>query len=374
MAQNIGTLVTSAIRPNDSGDPIASAYAVEVKGGHHTYATLAERNSIILERREWGMLCTVYNDNVSPSNNKTYQLKYNAANTNISNLALNNLNWVDSSISSGVEWKDSVISVNLNMPGTPYNGDRYLVGTKPTDTVNGSPWDNNYPGFIAEWSNLSSSWIITTPTNGMTVRVDNDDNTIYKYEGVYPSGYWERERVGQVRSISALTGDGSNYTALSEPDFVYVQDMIFLTTFNSTNTGSLVYLNINGMGNIQVKKPSSTGLINFLSNDIKLNIVYSLVFDGTYFQLSTPYNTSSLNNKYHIESTEYTVIPVNHQYWIYGDLTIAGTLINYGQLIIANGGMIMQGGFFYNYNQFSMVQLGLGSGGGSTGISACPIP
>ena len=47
MAQNIGTLITSAIRPNDSLDPIASAYAVEVKGGHHTYATLAERDAII---------------------------------------------------------------------------------------------------------------------------------------------------------------------------------------------------------------------------------------------------------------------------------------------------------------------------------------
>jgi hypothetical protein len=367
MAQNTGTLVTSAIRPNDSLDPIASAYAVEVKGGHHTYATLAERNAIILERREWGMLCTVYNDNISPSNNKTYQLKYGAANTNISNLTLNNLNWVDSSISSGVEWKDSVFSVNLNMPNTPNNGDRYLVGTKPTDTVSGTPWDSYGAGFIAEWSNLSSSWIITTPTNGMTVRVDNDDNTIYKYEGVYPSGSWQRERVGQVRSISSSTGDGSNYTALSEPDFVYVQDMIFLSTFNSTNTGSLVYLNINSMGNIQVKKPSSVGLINFSSNDIKINIVYSLVFDGTYFQLSTPYNSSTLNNKYYIEPSEYTVVPLYHQYWIYGDLTIAGTLVNYGQVIIANGGMIFQGtGAFNNFGQLSMFQLGLGSGGGST--------
>jgi hypothetical protein len=366
MAQNIGTLVTSAIRPNDSLDPIASAYAVEVKGGHHTYETLAERDAIILERREWGMLCTVYNDNVSPSNNKTYQLKYGSANTNITNVALNNLNWVDSSISSGVEWKDSVISVNLNMPGTPNNGDRYLVGTKPTDTVSGFPWTSNQPGFIAEWSTLSTSWIITTPTNGMTIRVDNDDNIIYKYEGVYPTGEWQRERVGQVRSISASTGDGSNYTALSEPDFVYIQDMIFLTTFNSTNTTSLVYLSINSMTNVQIKKPSSTGLTDFLSNDIKLNIVYSLVFDGTYFQLSTPYNTSSLNNKYYIEPTEYVVVPINHQYWIYGDLTIAGTLVNYGQVIIANGGMITTGGFFNNFGQLSMVQLGLGSGGGST--------
>jgi hypothetical protein len=33
MAINVGTLVSSAIRPNDSLDPIASAFASEIKGG-----------------------------------------------------------------------------------------------------------------------------------------------------------------------------------------------------------------------------------------------------------------------------------------------------------------------------------------------------
>ena len=218
MAQNIGTLITSAIRPNDSLDPIASAYAVEVKGGHHTYATLAERDAIILERREWGMLCTIYNDG-NPSNNKTYQLKYGVANTNITNVTLNNLNWVESNVSAGIEWLDSVISVNTTVPGSPSNGDRYLVGTKPSDTITGSPWSSYNPGFIAEWSSVSSTWIITNPTNGMSIRVDNDDNSIYRYEGVYTTGIWVVERTGQIRSIIASTGDGSNYTSTSEQIF-----------------------------------------------------------------------------------------------------------------------------------------------------------
>jgi hypothetical protein len=33
MAKNIGTLISSAIRPNDSLDPIASAFGNEIKGG-----------------------------------------------------------------------------------------------------------------------------------------------------------------------------------------------------------------------------------------------------------------------------------------------------------------------------------------------------
>ena len=92
MSQNIGTLITSAIRPNDTLDPIASAYANEIKGGLHGYATLAERDNLIVERREWGMLVVVYADNISNSNNKTYQLKYGYSNADI----LNNSNWLES--------------------------------------------------------------------------------------------------------------------------------------------------------------------------------------------------------------------------------------------------------------------------------------
>ena len=96
MSQNTGTLITAAIRPNDSNDPIASAFGNEIKGGHHGYATITERDSIIVERREWGMLVTVYND-PTPANNKTYQLKYNYVNTTITD----NLNWVEFSGSGG---------------------------------------------------------------------------------------------------------------------------------------------------------------------------------------------------------------------------------------------------------------------------------
>jgi hypothetical protein len=37
MSQNIGTLVSAAIRPNDSLDPIATAYGNEIKGGFVCY-------------------------------------------------------------------------------------------------------------------------------------------------------------------------------------------------------------------------------------------------------------------------------------------------------------------------------------------------
>jgi hypothetical protein len=85
MAQNIGTLVTAAIRPNDSLDLIASAYANEIMGGLHRATASTDRDAIITARREWGMMCYVINED------KMYQLSYN----NSSTLLTDNSNWIE---------------------------------------------------------------------------------------------------------------------------------------------------------------------------------------------------------------------------------------------------------------------------------------
>jgi hypothetical protein len=78
--QNTGTLVGAPIRPNDARDPIPSAFANEILGGHHQFATIGQRDSIMSERRVEGMLCTVLDD--GNGNPKTYQLLGGTANTN----------------------------------------------------------------------------------------------------------------------------------------------------------------------------------------------------------------------------------------------------------------------------------------------------
>ena len=63
MSQNIGTLVTSPLRPNDSLDPIAIIFSSEAKGGHHSYATYADMLNAQVSyptRFEFGMLATIY--------------------------------------------------------------------------------------------------------------------------------------------------------------------------------------------------------------------------------------------------------------------------------------------------------------------------
>lgn len=283
MSQNIGTLITAAIRPNDSLDLIASAFANEIKGGHHGTASLAERNSIIVERREWGMLATVYNDGV-PSNNKTYQLSYGYVDTNLSN----NANWIEFAGGGGgggsVEWVDSVFSRLGVEPGSPTIGDRYLI-TSPSGT-----WAT-YPDHIAEYIS-SGTWSYTVPRNGLSVRVDNQDDSVFRYEGTYPTGTWIKELVNQVRFVSALGTNGSTYSASPNPTFSYTTEMLYLTTFGITNSAS-ASLSINGMGYVPIKKTGTTGLVDVVSGDLVPGVVYHFTYDGSRFQVSLPSSGSS---------------------------------------------------------------------------------
>lgn len=248
MSQNIGTLITAAIRPNDSLDLIASAFANEVKGGHHGYATLAERDALIDARREWGMLVTVYNDG---GNNGTYQLTYGYVDTTISN----DSNWV--LFSGGVSgnnstWANSVLSLGSTPPLLPTDGDRYLIGTTASDQ-----WFTN-EGKIAQYSSVLGTWSFTTPVDGYSLVINDEVGAIYRYTGSYSTGVWVKQLFG------------------------------------------------------------------------------------------------GLSNKYHIEN-ESIIVPVNYQYFIYGDLTIgtAGSLTNYGQVINLNGDIIIEStGTFSNYGLY----------------------
>ena len=359
MATNIGTLISSAIRPADSLDPIASAYSNEILGGHHTYETMLERDAIIIERRQWGMLCTVYND-TTPSNNTTYVLEYNHVDTDL----MNNANWIEYSISgdSTSEWVDSVKSIELTEPLSPTGGDRYLLGLSSSDTPVGLNWSSIVGGSIVEWNQYSSTWDIFQPTQGTSVRVDNEIFTIYNYiDSDFPTGQWVKESLNDVRYIITSSTNNIDYVGTTEPNVnVYKEGTLYLVKFASDIAGTAPYtLDLNSIGSVEIKKPTKAGLVDLEIGDIKAGVIYSLNYDGVYFQITSPYGEDSLNIKYYIEPGEVITVPNNHQYWVYGDLTIAGELINYGQVVIAEGGMVLVGsGTFSNYGSLTLVGIG----------------
>lgn len=359
---NVGTLVGAAIRPINTADLISTAYANEIKGGIHGYATITERDSIIIQRREWGMLVVVYNDPI-PSNNKTYQLKYNNVDTDLMNL----LNWVEYTGASSTnisEWQNSVKSILSIVPTSPNHGDRYLVGIDQYSSVIGSPWAGNPGGFISEYNSTTTNWTNTYPTDGMTVRVDDQDNSLYKYEGTYSTGIWNKEKLTQVYSTS-FTGDGVNYTTTTTPQFIsYESDTIFLSKFNVTNTSTIVKVNINGLGLLDVKKPSINGLVDLYPGEIQPDNIYSLTYDlvNNCFQFFRNYSNDAINIKYYIEPNDYIVVPPYCQYWVYGDLTVDGTIVNYGQVIVANGELIIgTSGVVQNFGDVDLITIGGGN-------------
>ena len=357
MAQNTGSLITAAIRPNDSLDLIASAFANEVKGGLHSATASSDRNSIFEARREWGMLCYVINDD------KTYQLTYGYSSTTITD----NLNWKEFSGSGGGgsgEWLDSVLTVSFSEPVSPSNGERYLVGRNQTDSITGTNWLPETPGFIAQWNSSISSWELTYPTDGTSVRVDDEDNSIYRYEGIYTSGGgWQKEKESQVRRLVATQTGGGSYSATSTPTLnQYDTDGLYIVKFTNTNVGASVSLNVNGLGNVLVKKTDGYALTDIYSGQIKTGYQYLVTYNGTQFELLDPSSgggTSSYDGsiKYNITPADNIIVRPNTQYWVYGDLNIDGSIDNMGHLIVTNGSVTIGPTGSFNVGTWSNVNF-----------------
>jgi len=372
--QNIGTLVGAAIRPLNDTMPIASAFAFEINGGHHQVATLAERDAIMVQRRQWGMLCTVYNDS-SASNNATYQLKYG----HFSAVSSDNQNWVVFSGAAGsgssAGWLDPVLSVRTSAPSSPSNKDRYLVGKDSSAVLSGafssllnSSYSGTLPGgFVAEYSSSISSWTTTLPFDGMTLRVNDEDNSFYRYEGSYPSGKWTKERLNQVRYLSASSSDRVSYSISAEDYFAYSTETVYMVQFATSNSGTSATLNINGLGSKPIKVQSSTGLSDLSALDINTDSVYTMVYDGTRFRiyLSGGGSSGGFDLKYRIVQNEKISVPSYSEYLLHGDLEVNGTLdiSSTGKVVIVNGALNVNGGTVSNYGNVSFVKFPMMSDG-----------
>lgn len=345
----MGTIVASPIRPADPLQNIATVFSNEIKGALHTYQSIAERNLVIEERRDWGMLAYVIDTN------KTYQLVYGYSSTSITD----NNNWTEFNGSGGGrEWLDSVISILTTEPTMPNDGDRYLVGTKPTDPISGASWSAYAPGFVAQYNSSTGYWLYTLPLDGMSVRVDDEDNSIYRYEGIYVTGSWQKEKESQVRYISATLSGGASYSATTAPSIgSYDTETIYIVKFDSTNIGTSASLSINSLDTKYLKKTDGYSLSDIVTGDISTNYSYFVTYDGAGFQLLNTTDSGGISNKYHILSSEAVTVPENVQYWIYGDLTVDGILTNLGHVVVVNGDMILSStpSEFNNYGTYSNI-------------------
>lgn len=347
--KNTGTLVTAAIRPNDSNDKIASAYAIEIKGGLHSYETLVTRNSIITERREWGMLVNVYNDS-TPTNNGTYQLVHSKVDTDI----MNNSNWArfSGSGSSGggsAFWLDPVIEIRNAQP-TPVDGARYIIGSAPT----GTQWASISPNTIVQYELASGTWLQTTALSDMSVRINSDGNAIYRFNGVS----WIKEKIRQVFSLSATSSNAISYTGTSSLISSYDTDSLYVVQFATANAGTNVTINLNSLGSRPVYQQTNYGTASFTGKDISPSVQYGMYYDGTAFRLNKP-TAEPTFTRYRIQSSETVVVPAYQEYLVYGNLEVNGFLNvdPMGKVVIINGALNINGGTVSNTSNVSLVTL-----------------
>jgi len=374
MSKNKGTLVTSPIRPLSSGMTIPTAYANELLGGYQTVASVVERDNITTDRRVFGMMVYV------TGTDEFYQLKL-VSSPSVSD----NLNWTLANFANiPSEWINSVISATGTPPVSASVGDRYLV------TSGSSAW-TGFNDLIVEWNGIT--WVTTVPTDGMTVRSDSDPGPVYGYlNGSYPSGNWVRQNftiTGTATEV-AYFDNGGNIT--SDAGFNnmngYVESAVVISATDSGDISGgslLLHLNDFNGGYVSIVRASSDYNTGFSYVEISAGPLGSTtqsgygIFVGStgisfgsldnvhfpYFTLpnddgfdgqvmmtdgmgnltfGTPsYATPSQNYVYYDIATQSTItVPDYQEYFVFGDLTVDGTLDigTYGKVVILNGSLL----------------------------------
>jgi len=90
----------------------------------------------------------------------------------------------------------------------------------------------------------------------------------------------------------------------------------------------------------------------------KLNSGAWLYDNSDWTLFTTGGGSSGIQN--HILAADTVVVPANFQYFVYGDLTLEGTLTNYGQIVVANGALINTG-TFNNFGTIIFITLAQGT-------------
>jgi hypothetical protein len=140
--------------------------------------------------------------------------------------------------------------------------------------------------------------------------------------------------------------------------------VVYLVQFGTSNSGATPTLNINGLGQKNMKKQTAVGLSDFDVADLNTTSVYSLIYDGTNFRINQQSSAGTgFNLKYKIVSDERISVPAYSEYLLYGDLEVNGTLdINpTGKVVLINGTLNVNGGTVSNSGNIHIVTIATAS-------------
>lgn len=177
----IGTLIIAAIRPQSDTDTFPSVHSNEALGGHHTAATLAERDAIPPERRLEGMTC------YSIDTMNTYQLVGGIQNTDWCTFPLfrtdsiaGQINGVQArdyilDLSAAVNYKIVYITASINSGAATLNITTNLSSAGGPTLTNPNPvrydYTNNNQVLTGQTLKLTVSSISGTPDLFFTIGI-----------------------------------------------------------------------------------------------------------------------------------------------------------------------------------------------------------
>lgn len=158
------------------------------------------------------------------------------------------------------DWQDSVLSFETSPPGSPSNGDRYLV--EPTAS---GVW-TGLEDYIVEWNTASGTWDTYAPNEGFSTFIEDENKYYVFYDGAWgPMGegidHGDLVGLGDDDHTQYVPTDGSRgFTSTvsgidptSGYDLVtkdYVDDIISSISGTTTIISGVIYINHSSLLNL----------------------------------------------------------------------------------------------------------------------------
>ena len=166
--------------------------------------------------------------------------------------------------------------------------------------------------------------------------------------------YIKTKKVSIFQTIQPFDNPNDGMNKINE-NFAKI-DLAKFTGVTSGDTIVLPGVNINVVSGGTVPVEYTVNL----NDEIALNsISASTIFLKGYNLYSIITGSTGVQNTIPIGET--AIVGSNYQYLVYGDLVVAGTLINYGQVIVMNGALNLSGGTFENFGSLVIPKLITGS-------------
>ncbi|MHA1738593.1 MAG: DUF2793 domain-containing protein, partial [Candidatus Heimdallarchaeota archaeon] len=236
------------------------------------------------------------------------------------------INYVDQ-FSIGLDWQDSVLDKDLDAPpGTPGNGDRYLV-SYPSAAATGA-WAG-HDNELAEWD--GSAWVFTALSEGMAMWIEDED-VVYTWNG---SEWVKMSSTQQHNNSAGLQGGNATdeFYHLTNAEHTSITGSKTANTFFAAPNGST------GVGSFRAMVADDvpmllTSKITAFTEDVQ-DVVGGMVSGNSETNITVTYDDG--NGKLGFSIAEATTSTLGVASFVTSDFTVVGGAVTIKEAGIDHG-------------------------------------